>query len=392
MTDLNRKSLIFRKQCMAALKRLLLLVFFLPWATPSGAQNAFQWGIRKIKNYYNDTSQLIRPRLLAYPTVAYSPETSLEVGGSAVLLFHARNDTSNRLSEVQAFAFATVKAQYGLWLENAVYGHQDKWFFLGRARFQRFPLLYYGIGNGPDDIDPAVVDANYIIIRQRALRKVFRRIFTGPEVDYQRLYRTSFEQPEDAPLPHPPGHTGSSNLGLGWGIVYDTRHNVLNVRDGYFAEIAFLEYNKALGSDFDFTSIYMDGRIFRPFGRNVLAAQVYGNFINGDAPFNQLALMGGETMQRGYYLGRYRDKNLVSAQLEYRWLPFSFSRRLGGAAFASAAAVAPEISKFALNNIQPTGGFGLRYLLFQKKDIYVRLDLGFTREGFGFYFFTGEAF
>jgi len=29
---------------------------------------------------------------------------------------------------------------------------------------------------------------------------------------------------------------------------------------------------------------------------------------------------------RGYYLGRYRDKNLLAGQIEYRILPFGFSK------------------------------------------------------------------
>ena len=37
-----------------------------------------------------------------------------------------------------------------------------------------------------------------------------------------------------------------------------------------------------------------------------------------------LSLMGGESLMRGYYLGRYRDKNLVAGQVEYI-LPFAFS-------------------------------------------------------------------
>ena len=40
----------------------------------------------------------------------------------------------------------------------------------------------------------------------------------------------------------------------------------------------------------------------------------------------------------------------------------------------------------------PTGGAGLRFLIFPEKDIYTRLDVAYTREGRGVYFFIGEAF
>jgi hypothetical protein len=38
------------------------------------------------------------------------------------------------------------------------------------------------------------------------------------------------------------------------------------------------------------------------------------------------------------------------------------------------------------------GGLGLRYLLFPNKDIFIRFDVAATQEGFGYYFYIGEAF
>ena len=105
-----------------------------------------------------------------------------------------------------------------------------------------------------------------------------------------------------------------------------------------------------------------------------------------------MALMGGETMMRGYYYGRYRDKNMLAGQAEYRILPFSFSKRIGAAFFAGTAVVAPTIGSLRFDNLKLAGGAGIRYLVFPKKDIFVRFDVGVTKEGIGFYFFTGEAF
>jgi hypothetical protein len=54
--------------------------------------------------------------------------------------------------------------------------------------------------------------------------------------------------------------------------------------------------------------------------------------------------------------------------------------------------VSPHFRDFSVNDIRPTGGVGLRYFLFPKKDIFLRLDVGVTPGGIGFYIFTGEAF
>ncbi|MBW8687757.1 BamA/TamA family outer membrane protein [Chitinophaga rhizophila] len=352
------------------------------------------WVNRTLNRFFNDTTSASEKSFRVYPTLGYSPETGIEIGASGLWLFRAKGDSTNRLSEVQAFTFFTFKAQYGLWIDNAIYGDQDKWFFLGRTRIQRFPLLYYGIGPDTDGEHPAVVDANYILLRQRVLRKISRNLFLGPEIDYQYLYGTEFNQPEEGPkYTIPSGGNGTSNLGFGAALVYDDRHNVLNVRKGWFGELSYLGYHPSLTSDFKFGSINLDIRGFHPYKKNnVIAWQVLGNFLNGNVPFNQLALMGGDMMMRGYYQGRYRDKNMLAAQVEYRMLPFSFSKRWGATVFAGTAAVAPEVKAFQLDKTQFAGGAGVRYLLFPKKDIFLRLDVGMTREGPGFYFFTGEAF
>jgi hypothetical protein len=378
------------------LKYKYFLVFLLA-LTPEMdvfGQERKNWLRRFVSKTISDTTAPGKPSFRIYPTLAYSPETSFEFGFSSLLLFQAKNDTLNRLSEINAFTFITLEGQYGIWLDNAIYGDKDNWFFLGKTKFQRFPLLYYGIGPETPDNEPALIDANYLLLRQRILRKVVRNTFIGPEFDYQQLYNTEFKQPEghDA-YELPVGSNGGKNLGLGIAMVYDNRHNVLNVRKGLFAELSFLSYRKALASDHDFFGVNLDFRSSHPTNaRNVFAWQVYGNFMSGDVPFNQLALMGGEMIMRGYYSGRYRDKNMIAAQAEHRWLPFKFSRRFGGAVFGGAAVVAPKVNEFSWKNIRPSGGVGLRYLLFAKKDIYLRLDVGFTKDGPGFYLFTGEAF
>jgi hypothetical protein len=380
--------------------RRYLLLFYLPViclflaSGPAFSQEGrfWRWAKRTAVRFTGDSLAPEKPRFLIYPTLAYSPETSLELGFSSLLLYHAKRDVRNRLSEVSAFTFITFKGQYGLWFDHALYGNQDKWFFLGRLRFQQFPLLYFGIGPNTTEENPAVVDASYILVRERVLHKIANNFFGGVEFDFQRLGGVNFRQPAENPHVLPRGSEGSANFGIGTGLVYDNRHNVLNVRKGFFSELAYLNYNRRWGSAFNFQNINFDTRYYHPFGKQVLALQMTGSFVSGDAPFNQLALVGGETIMRGYYLGRYRDKSYVAAQAEYRWLPFPFSKRFGGVAFAAVGTVAPSPREFQFRNLLPTGGVGLRYLLFASKDIFLRFDVGLTPEGPGFYIFTGEAF
>jgi hypothetical protein len=348
-------------------------------------------------NLVNDTSDVAQPQLFVYPTLAYAPETSWEIGFSSLNVYFAKQDTTNRLSEISGFTFFTLENQYGLWFDHAIYSDQDRWFFLGRLRFQSFPLFYHGLGAiSPEDYT-ARVEANQIVIKERVLRKIQHNLFLGAELDYQRLSAVDFMlvEPNNEAFELPLGNAGSNNLGLGLGLVQDNRHNVLNVRHGFFSELAFLHYNPAWGSTFKFTSVLSDTRVYKPMGKNnVLAAQLLGQFNVGDVPFNQLALMGGESLMRGYYYGRYRDNNQLAAQVEYRFLPipFNFTDRIGAAVFAGAGSVFNQVNTLEISDFVVSGGAGLRVLLFPKKDIWTRLDVAFTREGAGFYLFVGESF
>ena len=86
--------------------------------------------------------------------------------------------------------------------------------------------------------------------------------------------------------------------------------------------------------------------------------------------------------------GRFRDKLAYTGQAEYRLrLPW----RLGFAAFAALGDVARDIDDFTESRVKFSGGAGLRFRL-NKEGLNLRLDMGFTEEGSGFYFIAGEAF
>ncbi|RAJ94158.1 surface antigen-like protein [Larkinella arboricola] len=351
--------------------------------------------VQLAKRILNDTSSAATSKLLVFPTAGYAPETSLEVGIRAFSLFYAKKDTVvNRLSEIVLYSFVTFRGQFGALLENAAYTHKNRYFFLGRARYQQFPLLYYGIGPNTPSSNPALVNSSYIQIRQRILRQVKNNWYAGVEVDFQNISRVSFELDDQPNVELPIGADGSNTVGLGAALVYDDRKNVLNVRKGNFLEAGVLWYRPGFGSDFRYRSLILDGRAYRPLGRpnRVLAVQIAGTFMNGIVPFNNLGLIGGESLMRGYYLGRYRDQNVLAGQAELRWLPFGFSKRWGGTLFAGLGTVAPTVQALQLNYLRWAAGGGIRFLFFQKKDVFLRADLGFTREGTGFYLSLGEAF
>jgi hypothetical protein len=351
---------------------------------------------RYISGILSEQSELSKTQVIVYPVVAYAPETRTELGLTGLLLFFAKKDTTNRLSEMYVRGFYTFEKQYGLIIDHALYTDTNQWFFLGNARVQSFPLLFYGVGNQTLITDQQLVESFQIGAKERILYRMFSNLYAGLEFDINRTSAVRFSREENiADDPSIIGKDGFLNLGVGLGLVWDTRHNVLNVRSGSFSELAILYNHPSFGSDYNFGLINTDTRLFRKMGKNeVLAGQLFAQYAWGDVPFAQLPQLGGMMIGRGFYQGRFRDRGHWATQLEYRFLPLplAFTQRIGAALFASTGQVFNQFSEIGKIELKHAVGGGLRFLLFPKKDIFVRMDYALTAEGGGFYFYIGEAF
>lgn len=172
------------------LKTLCSLFVLLMCSQPVFSQNIL---VKYLKHTLMDTSPPAKPKFIAYPTLAFAPETNWEVGISGLLVYRAKQDTANRLSELKTFSFVTLAQQYGTVLEHALHTDKNTFFFLGEMRFQNFPITYFGIGPKTVADEHVVVDTREFRFRERILRQIAPSVFTGFELDFQRLSRVNFE-------------------------------------------------------------------------------------------------------------------------------------------------------------------------------------------------------
>jgi hemolysin activation/secretion protein len=93
-------------------------------------------------------------------------------------------------------------------------------------------------------------------------------------------------------------------------------------------------------------------------------------------PFVFLPDLGGQRL-RGFREFRFRDRNSVLATAEYRWEAWW---ALDMALFADGGKVAARRSDIDLSDWEL--GYGMGFRFHSKKAFSVRLDLGFSREGF----------
>jgi hypothetical protein len=128
---------------------------------------------------------------------------------------------------------------------------------------------------------------------------------------------------------------------------------------------------------------------FHLTGDHVIAARFYGETQGGLVPYYHLAMLGGDELLRGYYLGRWRDKNLAAIEAEYR---FPLIWRFGGVVFGGLGEIARRVTDLGSEPVRWAVGGGLRFSLNSDEHLNLRLDAGFGPGTYGFYFTAKEAF
>jgi outer membrane protein assembly factor BamA len=186
------------------------------------------------------------------------------------------------------------------------------------------------------------------------------------------------------------GSSGGMLAGFGASLDWDTRDAVLFTRRGTFIQLLGDAYGALAGSDFSFSRFKLDIRKYISTGKDkVLVLQAFFLSTFGDVPFYKLGLLGGDSLLRGYYKGRFRDKALALVQAEYRVL---ISERIGVVGFAGLANVLPKFGVFEPDQLKYSIGTGLRYVINKRDGATLRLDLAWGRACFGLYATAQEAF
>ncbi len=328
------------------------------------------------------------------PFVAYSPDTRLMFGGFVIGQFkpnHAGDET--RPSNIQLTATYTLNEQISLQAQNTIIFPKELWIWKGELGYKKFPQNYWGIGTNTLEEDELNVNYQEIKLKQSVLRKIKENIYLGPQLHFGHMYDVSFENLDNQPISFPEliGSEGSTNVGLGLVFNWDKRDNVLTPTRNHFVELSALFYSTFLG-EYGFQSYKIDARKYfslKKTGYEVLAFQTQMLFTTGDVPFDELGLIGGEVIMRGYMEGRFRDKHSLQAQMEYRRL---ISGRFGAVGFGAIGNVMPKIGDLELDKTKWTLGAGLRYNINKEDPTYIRIDYGIGKDTSGLYVTFGEAF
>jgi outer membrane protein assembly factor BamA len=159
---------------------------------------------------------------------------------------------------------------------------------------------------------------------------------------------------------------------------------------GRYYRVSFMPFLGSFGSHYKFTRLNFDLRqYFSVWGSHVLAYQIYVNLITGEPPFYKMSAFGGPNLMRGYPRRRFRDRDMIAFQTEYR-MPLFW--RIGVAGFAGAGQVAHRIGDVTIGDMKYSVGWGLRFQIDKKNHTNARLDMGFGKKSFAPVLAIQEAF
>lgn len=339
-----------------------------------------------------DSLEQKRNSLVALPYAYYTPETKFAFGAGSIYSWRpADSPSSARPSNVRLAVTYTQLYQLIIGILPELYFKNESYLFTGYYGFYRYPDKFWGIGNDT----PESAEEDYEPLYFRSLTSLQRRIRPGLYIGlrYQYEYIDLRETDLDGVLQYGtvPGSEGGSASGIGVIVNHDTRNHVYQPSSGFYNQVYAVFFGEALGSDYTFNMLSIDLRTYLSlFGTHVLALQMYDGFISGTPPFQMLSKLGGSYWMRGYYEGRFRDKNMLTLQAEYR---FPIFWRFGAVAFAGTGDVADDIGAFRLDEFKYTVGFGFRFMFDAQERIHARLDVGFGEDdNVGIYALVLEAF
>ena len=330
-------------------------------------------------------------RVAVLPILSYRPETRWNFGAGGVINFrlgHTKEQT--RPSSLWLRFIYTQNKQLFIRVSPELYLPKNQFVLNFNLSYVRFPTDFYGIGNGvsfsnSEEYTPRIFRFE-VVLNKRILPHLYAGL--GYYLD-----KTTMESITPGGLLASgaiAGSTGGLVSGLGIHASWDTRDNVIYPHQGIMFSLISYLYSSAFGSKYNYTMLALDFRYYTPVvSSHVFAFQAYFKSLGGNAPFYNLAQLGGSNTMRGYFQGFYRDRTLTLCQAEYR-LPVWW--RFGVVAFAGVGEVSSGLDDFHLHNLKYALGTGIRFKLDKREGTNLRLDWAWGEGQHAFYLAIQESF
>ncbi|MGY3053969.1 outer membrane protein assembly factor BamA [Pedobacter sp. UYEF25] len=376
------------------MKKIILITTLLFTCHPIFAQMRL---IKKLLSNEKDTTR--SASFLPVPSFGYAQETGLQFGVGAIYSFYVdRKDTVNRSSNFSTTATYSTKRSYNFSLLGDAWTKGNRYHILEEIRFKKLPFSFYGLGNNTNAADEDKLVQQLIKLNFDLEKNTAENTYTGLSLGFEDYaFNDKITGGVLDSAKNIIGKQGGRVFYVGISQSYDTRNSNNYPTKGFFGRLTYQYAPNIFGAqNFEGSKIGLNMRDFLRLGSKlVLGGQgIYNNVLSKNTPFYLLPQLGSDEIMRGYYSGRYRDKNLLAMQAELR---YRYNNRFGAVIFAGAGTVW-GISEFSLNTFKPNLGGGVRYFFDPAKGLSIRADYGIgekrpnEKRQNGLYLSLGEAF
>lgn len=313
------------------------------------------------------------------PIIGYDDDASWTFGGSSAFYYNPNpEDPSQELDELDLTTTLTLNGGANVHAEiNKNLKGNDR---VLNTSFgcEKYKDYFYGTGGQTTEADKETFTSIDVPFKVSYSLSILEHLYVSASYDF--LYHDiSGEGADDALLS---GELMESDgihcSGAGIGLSYKTTNPGIYKRRGYQVGLSSTYYTPALlsSSKFEFTSLSYR-HYFTVFSSCVLGFHLRGEAAHGDVPVNYLPTLGGNKLVRGFKGSRYKAKNCLSGQTEFR---FPIWWRFGATVFAGAGEVGDRFEDFG-KDIKMAAGLGFRIAVQRKQNINIRFDLAYNSDG-----------
>ena len=329
-----------------------------------------------------------------YPFGAYSPETSVFLGGYGIYTYRPENLPVNyQPASLEINLIVSFKKQLRALIRNRIYLADGKYSLGIPLRYYLWPTTFYGIGNQSKPLMDEKFTRQYYEFNPYFEYHLNNIVTLTSSVFIEQNKITKSELDNDLLNHEVKGFEDYLITGIGFGIERETTDNSYFPTTGSNLSYQIQIYNQLFGSDYDFRKSTFDYRKYLSVSQiHTIAGQFLLKSVTGDIPFEKYSDLGSD--MRGIDDHEYINDHFILCRLEDRIFPWEkdFLQRVGIAAFIETGQTMSSLSEIDLENQKFSAGLGFRFIMVPEQMLTLRADFAFSKDGFEMEIISFEAF
>ena len=355
----------------------------------------------KQKPESEDETKDLKKHFSILPAAGYTLQTGFAVLLGANMAYNVDTSADSKMSSINTNFTYTQYNQTIIPFQASLWSKGNRYNFISDFRHVSYPSAIFGLGGKIDPNIGYTINFNGLKLHQTIMKAVSNNLYLGLGLYYDNFQKiTAIEKISDTVSRRILKELGSHEtaMGIAFRFTYDSRLNQVNPKQGLYYNITYRVNPKALGSDSTWNSLQIDSRAYLPFPKgsnNVLAFWMFDWLTaSGTPPYLLLPSTAGDDSYntgRGYIQGRFRGRDMVYFESEYRY-GITRNGLIGGVLFANVQNFSSDLSK-QYSKLFPGYGLGLRVKFNKYSNANLCVDYGFGVKGSqGFFVNIGEVF